>query len=183
MEVAQPIIRQAAGDAPSLPLSVTLTPVGRNVETAPTRPDDARPASILPRQSRAAPSVLVGREFEFIGTVYDAARLYVIGQITVYGQPDTGRVTMGNRQMNGLLTNVTYLRPWDSIDAVPAENVHNAHAFANVMDVHRKVPGGTFWFDRGSSTWAKEMDLSRQPGAKTNPGIPRVRIVFERPRN
>ena len=186
-EVTQPIIRQAAGDAPSLPLSVTLTPVGRNVETAPIQSSgESRMTDIVHHPNRTAYQIPVGREFEefeLIGTVYDAARLYVVGQITVYGRPDTGRVTMGNRHMNGVFTNVTYLRPWDSIDSIPAENVYNAHAFANVMDVHRRVPGGTFWFDRGSTTWETEMDLSRQPGAIVYPGSRRVRVVFERPRN
>lgn len=147
----------------------------------PTAAAKAPPAIHSPRHIRR--SLFVCDEVELVGVVYDAARLQMVGQITVFGRPITGRITMGNRRMVGQLTNVSYLGPWESLDAVPAEHITNAHAFATLMDVHRRVPGGTLWFDRGSATWQQEMEFSHQPGTRTYPGRQRVRVIFDRPRN
>ena len=180
VQIAHPIIRSDAGDAPR-PLSITLLPLGREVAASDGTATTAAPPRAIesPRLSRR--SLLPCDELELVGVVYDAARLQMIGQITVFGRPETGRITMGNRHMNGMLTNVTYLQPWDSLDAVPPEQIHNAHAFATVIDIHRRVPGGTLWFDRSSATWEQEMEFSRQPGAIVYPGRLRVRVIFDRP--
>ena len=169
----------AAGDAP-LPLSITLTPVGRDVEL-PRGPPPPNMAPLLPEPSNhVRRSLFPEDEIEIVGTVYEAGRFREVGRMTMYGLPVTGFLTMGNRAMGDSLINATYLAAEEPVNSVPIEAITSARALVSLMDIHRRAPAGTFWFNRGASMWAREMELSQQDGAIVSPGRHRIRIIYTR---
>ena len=119
---------------------------------------------------------------ELVGAEYDAARTRIIGEMTLFGQPATGRMCMGSRFQEAPPTNATSLATVDpTVDCIPDDTMQTAHAFAAMIDVHRRIPRGMLWFDRGDATWQNEMEISRQPGAAVHKGNRRIRVVFVRP--
>ena len=59
----------------------------------------------------------------------------------------------------------TFLATVDPFDCIPEDTTQTAHAFVALVDVHRRIPRGMLWFDRGDATWTNEMEMSHQPGA------------------
>ena len=120
-------------------------------------------------------------ETELFGAVYDTSRGRIVGQITIYGRPITGSMSMGAETMNDSPVNVTYLAPREHKRRVSREDIHNARVYVALLDPYRRVAGGTMWFDRSTATWEYCMELSFQPGSVLYPGQQRVRVKFERP--
>ena len=78
-------------------ISVTLSDGGRDVATIGThRALPACESANMP-QLHVRRSLLFCDVMELVGAVYDAARTRIIGEITLFGQPATGRMPMGSR--------------------------------------------------------------------------------------
>ena len=178
----QPAVAAVSGGGDNLAsISITLSDGGRDVAAVGTQ--RALPAceSAYTPQSHVRRSLLFCDVMELVGAVYDAARTRIIGEITLFGQPATGRMSMGTRFQQAPPTNATFLATVDPFDCIPDDTMQTAHAFAAMIDVHRRIPRGMLWFDRGDATWQHEMEMSRQPGAAVHHGNRRIRVVFVRP--
>ena len=132
-------------------------------------------------QPPSAPPNFVSNEYELIGAVYDTGRMVIIGQMTVYGLPANGHITMGSQNMHPEATNVTYLAFGDANASFSTSIAQHLHAFVALLNVHWRIPRGVMWFDRGSALWEYEMELSQQAGAIPTPGRSQIHVRFERP--
>ena len=173
---------EAAGDHPE-PISVTLSDEGRDVALIGARRVLSTDVAVYEPHPTARRSLQFCDAIELIGAVYDAARTRIIGEMTLYGQPATGTMSMGSRFSRAPPTNATFLATVDPFDCIPDDTTQTAHAFVALVDVHRRIPRGMLWFDRGDATWSTEMEMSHQPGALVHHGNRRIHVVFVRPMN
>lgn len=170
----------AAGDAPPQ-LNVTLTNDGREVASVSSLRVQSGSLAVPQPQPPVRRALFTRDEEEYFGAVYDTTRGRLIGQMTVFGRPLTGHMSMGSQAMDASPVNVTFLSPGDPITRIGNDVLHGARAYVALLDPHQRTPGGMMWFDRASFTWTHHMELSFQPGSVLFPGEQRIRVLFERP--
>ena len=170
----------AAGDA-SNNLSVTLTNSGRDVATVAAHRVMEAESSVCRPRSSVRRALFKYEEAELFGAVYDTSRGRIVGQITIYGRPMTGSMSMGVEAMSDSPVNVTYLAPHEPSRRVSREDIQHARVYVALLDPFTREAGGTMWFNRSTATWDYNMELSFQPGSVLYPGQQRVMVKFERP--